>query len=172
MASGLAFLPHTNDDMLAVGVMLEDVGMDNGPLMVVPGSHKGKVYSHHHDGVFVGGINASDLEEALTKAVPVTGRAGSISIHHTRTLHGSAANRGTNIRPMLFYNYFAVDAFPIFHRFDWNEYNSRILRGEPVITPRIKDLPMRIPEPAPEADDGQATRSLYELQQNMEEALY
>jgi len=167
-----AFLPHTNDDMLAVGVMLDDVNMDNGPLMVVPGSHKGKVYSHHHNGAFVGGINIRDITEALNEAVPVTGRAGSISIHHTRMLHGSAANLGTTHRPMLFYNYFAVDAFPVFHRFDWEEFNGRILRGEPVFTPRIKDLPMRIPEPAPHADDGQSTRSLFELQQNMKGALY
>ena len=167
-----AFLPHTNDDMLAVGVMLEDVGSDNGPLMVVPKSHKSKVYSHHHDGAFVGGIDARDIAEALIKAIPITGRAGSISIHHTRLLHGSATNQGTTDRPMLFYNYFAVDAFPVFHHFDWEEFNSRILRGEPVFTPRMKLVPMRIPEPGPKSDDGQSTRSLYELQQNMKGALY
>ena len=33
-----AFYPHTNDDMLAVGVMLDDAFLENGPLMVVPGS--------------------------------------------------------------------------------------------------------------------------------------
>jgi len=31
-----AFYPHTNDDLLAFGLMLEDVTLDNGPLMVVP----------------------------------------------------------------------------------------------------------------------------------------
>ena len=31
------FYPHTNDDMLAVGVMLDDAFMENGPLMAVPG---------------------------------------------------------------------------------------------------------------------------------------
>jgi len=29
-----AFYPHTNDDMLAVGVMLDDAFMENGPLLV------------------------------------------------------------------------------------------------------------------------------------------
>ena len=33
-----AFYPHTNDDLLAVGVMLDDCTSDNGPLLVVPGS--------------------------------------------------------------------------------------------------------------------------------------
>ena len=33
-----AFYPHTNDDVLATGIYLDDCDMDNGPLMVVPGS--------------------------------------------------------------------------------------------------------------------------------------
>ena len=47
-----AFYPHTNDDLLAIGVMLEDVDASNGPLMVIPGTHKGPVLSHFRDGVF------------------------------------------------------------------------------------------------------------------------
>ncbi len=31
-----AFYPHTNDDLLAVGIMLDDCTSDNGPLLVVP----------------------------------------------------------------------------------------------------------------------------------------
>ena len=36
-----AFYPHTNDSLLAVGVMIEDCTAENGPLMVIPESHKG-----------------------------------------------------------------------------------------------------------------------------------
>ena len=36
-----AFYPHTNDDLLAIGVALDDCEEENGPLMVIPGSHKG-----------------------------------------------------------------------------------------------------------------------------------
>jgi hypothetical protein len=45
-----AFYPHTNDDLAAVGIMLDDVDEANGPLMVIPGSHKGPVFDHHADG--------------------------------------------------------------------------------------------------------------------------
>src|SRR5262249_20359436 len=38
-----AFYPHTNDDVLAVGVAIDDMMLVNGCLMVVPGSHKGPV---------------------------------------------------------------------------------------------------------------------------------
>ena len=47
-----AFYPHTNDNLLAFGLMLEDVTIENGPLQVIPGSHKGPVLSHHTNGVF------------------------------------------------------------------------------------------------------------------------
>ena len=35
-----AFYPYTNDDLLAVGVAIDDMSLENGCLMVVPGSHK------------------------------------------------------------------------------------------------------------------------------------
>ena len=53
-----AFYPHTNDDLLAVGVYLEDCGEENGPLLVVPGTHKGPLYDHHHEGGFRRGLPA------------------------------------------------------------------------------------------------------------------
>src|SRR5260370_16607373 len=53
-----AFYPHTNDDLAAVGIMLDDVAMENGPMLVVPGSHKGRVWDHHGpDGRFCGAID-------------------------------------------------------------------------------------------------------------------
>ena len=34
----LAFYPHTNDDLLAVGVCMDDMMLLNGCLLVIPGS--------------------------------------------------------------------------------------------------------------------------------------
>ncbi len=45
-----AFYPYTNDDVLAVGLIIDDMTPENGPLMVFPGSHRGPVYDHHHNG--------------------------------------------------------------------------------------------------------------------------
>ena len=46
-----AFYPHTNDDLLAIGLILADVDEANGPLMVIPGSHKGPTLDHTRNGV-------------------------------------------------------------------------------------------------------------------------
>src|SRR5438094_4002376 len=73
-----AFYPHTNDDVLAVGVMLDDMEDENGPMLVMPGTHRvNKVWNHHLDGRFVGAIDptlTTDLD--YSKAVACTGKAG------------------------------------------------------------------------------------------------
>ncbi len=157
-----AFYPYTNDDLLAVGVLVEDCTPENGPLMVIPGSHRGPVYDHHRDGVFAGGIADDDVAPLLDRAVDLTGPAGSITIHHVRTLHASRNNTGSSLRPLLLFSYAAVDAFPIFERYDLDEFDSRILRGEPVREGRMEALPFRLHLPRRPGTD-----SIYDDQEQM-----
>lgn len=164
-----AFYPQTNDNMLAVGLMIEECTLENGPLMVIPGSHKGPVYDHNQNGEFVGAAKSQDLGDELAKAVTLTAPAGSVSIHHVRTLHASMANRSITKRPLCLFSYAAVDAFPIFHRYEWEEFNSRILRGEETRVPRIEANPVRVPEPTAPPADGATSRSIFHVQEKMEE---
>ena len=158
-----AFYPHTNDDILAVGVMLNDVGPENGPLLVVPGSHRGPILDHHADGRFCGAIDmaASGIDPA--DAVALTGPAGSVSFHHVRTLHGSDLNRSNQDRALLLYEITSADAWPIQGSMspvgDLESYDSKLLCGDPTITPRLADVPVRIPLPGPEKEG-----SIYENQ--------
>ena len=108
-----AFYPHTNDDLLAIGVMIDDVTLENGPLLVMPGSHRGPLYDHHSDGYFIGAVEDVDNQVDLSAAVPLTGRAGAMTVHHVRTLHGSAPNLSDKARRILFYEIAAADAWPI-----------------------------------------------------------
>ena len=87
-----AFYPYTNEDLLAIGIMLDDVTLSNGPLQVIPGSHRGPIYDHHDDGFFVGAIAKTDIDPS--KAVKLIGSAGSMTIHHVRTVHGSRTRTG------------------------------------------------------------------------------
>ena len=52
-----AFYPRTNDDVLAIGVVFDDIDMENGPLQVFPGSHKEPILDHHDEGVFTGAVD-------------------------------------------------------------------------------------------------------------------
>ena len=69
-----AFYPHTNDDLLAVGVALDDMSLENGALMVIPGSQKGPIYDHHQNGMFVGAV--TDRRFRAEGAVAVEVKAG------------------------------------------------------------------------------------------------
>ncbi|HLT01603.1 MAG TPA: phytanoyl-CoA dioxygenase family protein [Geminicoccaceae bacterium] len=157
-----AFYPHTNDDMLALGLMLEDVDESNGPLMVVPGSHKGPVLSHHNNGVFCGAIDPDDPLFEKERAVTLTGKAGDMTVHHVRALHGSAPNRSDRPRLILFYECHAADAWPLLgagsyiHRLGqqaiWDDLKERMICGEPTLTPRVEPVPVLLPlPPAPDA---------------------
>ena len=161
-----AFYPHTNDDILAIGVLIDDMAEENGPLQVFPGSHRGPVYDHHVDGVFAGAILPEAVGLDVIDAVSLMGPAGSISIHHGRILHGSALNRSDKARRILFYEMMAADAFPIMGSMTkWDgieDYNTRMLCGEPTIQPRLKDIPIRIPQPQPDVPI-----SIYEIQKGM-----
>ena len=144
-----AFYPHTNDDILEVGVMLDDCTPENGPLMVFPGSHRGPTYDHHHDGYFAGAmaIAATDLNPA--DAVPLLGSAGSITLHHVRIVHGSVANTSDRDRRLLLYGYAAADAWvlPAYLFPGHDDYDSGMVRGQPTLEPRLKDVPVRMPYP-------------------------
>ena len=161
-----AFYPHTNDDVLAVGVIIDDMDSENGPLMVIPGSHEGPVYDHHVDGVFAGAMDLDACGLNIADAVELKGPAGSITIHHGRIVHGSALNRSNRDRRLLLYEMMAADAFPVMggttQFTSIEDYNSRMLCGEPTLQPRLEKVPVRIPQPLPETN-----RSIYEIQSRL-----
>ncbi|MGH7050304.1 MAG: phytanoyl-CoA dioxygenase family protein [Acetobacteraceae bacterium] len=143
-----AFYPHTNDELLAIGVMLDDMALDNGPLLVVPGTHQGPVWNHHgEDGRFCGSIDPEQIREEIAHAVPLTGRAGSMSFHHVRALHGSALNTSDRPRNLLLYEVAAADAWPLLHFTALEEFDSRMLAGKSTLTPRLAPVPVRMPLP-------------------------
>jgi ectoine hydroxylase-related dioxygenase (phytanoyl-CoA dioxygenase family) len=161
-----AFYPHTNDDVLAMGVMLDDFTPDNGPMMVVPRTHTGPVHDHIGNGVFCGAIDPARIAPELARAVPLLGRAGSITLHHARLLHGSAPNTSGRPRNFLLYEAMAADAWPLAggfgHFSTLEEFDARLLCGEPTLEPRMTAVPVRIP--LPRAPDHS---SLYQSQKHL-----
>jgi ectoine hydroxylase-related dioxygenase (phytanoyl-CoA dioxygenase family) len=142
-----AFYPHTNDDVLATGIYLDDCEFANGPMCVVPGTHKGPVFDHHADGYFCGAMDPELTDAGYAKAVPLTGAAGSMTIHHARLVHGSALNTSAKPRRLLLHEYAAADAWPLMGVANFDEFNGRIVLGRPTIEPRLAPVPVRMPLP-------------------------
>lgn len=154
-----AFYPHTNDDLLAVGVALDDCTLENGCLLMIPGSHRGPILDHHQDGVFVGAIDVEREQVDVSRAAPVTVRAGGITLHHTRMLHASAPNISALPRRLLLLQLAAVDAWPVLGVTDLAQFDSWVLRGQPTARYRVKEMDIRIPLPKHERQG-----SIYEIQ--------
>jgi ectoine hydroxylase-related dioxygenase (phytanoyl-CoA dioxygenase family) len=145
-----AFYPHTNDDVLAIGVLLDDTDLSNGPMLVSPGTHTGPVWSHHGaDGRFAGLIDPDEIRTEIERSIPCMGRAGSMSFHHVRALHGSALNTSDRPRNLLLYEVAASDAWPLMGVKDFAEFDNRLLAGSSVTTPRMTAAPVRMPLPPP-----------------------
>ena len=154
-----AFYPHTNDNLLAVAVMLSDIGDDDGPLQMVPGSHRRAPLSHLNEGVFCGAIDPADPAANLASAATLTGSAGAVSLHHVRTLHGSAPNRGRLPRLLLLYELGAADAWPLQgavssyagmnQQETWARMNENLVCGKQPLAARLADVPVLMPLPPP-----------------------
>ena len=147
-----AFYPHTNDDLLAVGVMLDDCTSDNGPLLVVPKTHRGPTFDHHTTDpqghhYFCGAIDPTAIRDEIARAVPLTGRAGSMSFHHVRLVHGSAQNVSSLPRALLLYEYGAADAWPLMGVPSLADFDGRFITGAPGLEPRVVPTPVRMPLP-------------------------
>lgn len=154
-----AFHPHTNRSMIAIGLMLEDCRADNGPMLVIPGSHRGPVHDHNANGRFCGAIDPDRVPLDYASAIACVGKAGTISIHHVFSVHGSASNTSSFPRPLLLYEVMSADNWPLMGVKDLFEYDARMICGNTTYAPRLEAVPVRLPLP-PAASLG----SIYENQ--------
>lgn len=111
----IMYYPHTNTSLLSVFVYLDDATPENGCMSMVRGSHLLGPLNHlNADGVFAGACQETSYwENQSAKVVAIAPRAGSISIHHCLTLHGSPANVSGKPRRGIVYSYRADDAYQL-----------------------------------------------------------
>lgn len=110
----IQFWPHTNYSALTIGTYLYDCWHEQGPLGVIPGSHKLPLFDlYDAQGQWTGHLCEADLENIdLNSAEYLPGGAGSVTIHNCRTVHGSAANTSPHGRPLFLTTLSSADAMP------------------------------------------------------------
>lgn len=106
------FTPHSNDDIITALLMVSEVTPENGPLNVVPGSHKGPLWSHWQNDRFTGAVDKTVVEEHCQQPVACFGPAGSVCFMHTRLLHASSPNETELPRTLFISVYAAEDSLP------------------------------------------------------------
>ena len=148
-----AFYPHSNDDVLAVGLLLDPATAANGAMAVLPGSHRGPIYTHYDaQSRFVGCMRDEDVARLdRSNAVLLELPAGSIHIHHYRLIHWSAPNTSTAERRLLINSYTAADAVSFI-------VSAVFLRGiraqEPPIDVAVDEMAERVAQIAAAIDEG------------------
>ena len=140
------FEPHSNDDLAAVLIFLDDVTEQNGPLEVVPKTHRGPLFDHWHEGVFTGAVSDEIAAEVRRRSRLCTGPAGTACIMHTRLLHGSTANRSAQPRTLYIVEYAAEDAVPLIVNHIPSRFEGEVVRGVRTGRVRSTDFEMAIPE--------------------------
>ena len=139
------FTPHSNDDLITALLMVDDVTEENGPLQVVPGSHKGEIYDLWHGGVFTGAVSDEVTEICLKNATTCIGPAGSVCLMHSRLLHGSTTNLSKAPRTLFITVYSAEDALPCSPNPLPSQYEGLVVKGEG--TNRIRSVSYNIKMP-------------------------
>ena len=140
------FEPHSNDDLITVLFFMHDLTEENGPLEIVPGSHKGQLYDHWHNGVYTGSVSAETAAKASENAIPCFGPAGSACLMNTRLLHGSGPNLSLAPRTLYIVEYCAVDAIPLQVNHIPSKYQGEIIRGVQTNRVRCSNYEMAFPE--------------------------
>jgi ectoine hydroxylase len=132
---------------VTMGLYLEDCELEQGPLIVIKGSHHRPLYSMYDD---TGRWVLSIPEEKLAWAGPeqrdyCTGFAGTLVILNCRTVHGSARNDSPRGRPFLLNVYSSADAFAYRANPLANRYEGTIVRGKPARWAHHDPRPCEIP---------------------------
>ena len=158
----ISFWPHTNYSPLTIGTYLHAVGDDQGPLGIIPGSHKTEIFNQYNEqDEWVGCLNENDVRNLHPEqAVYLPGPAGSITIHNCRVIHGSKQNMSGQGRPLLLNVYSSADAFPYTYNPLISRYEGTIVRGKPARWAHVDSQPCMIP---PDWSDGYT--SIYAAQQ-------
>jgi len=90
--------PH---DVMTAWVAFTDVNLESGCMHFVPGSHQGDQIPHvdtfHKDNLLSRGQEIA-VEVDQAKTVDCILKAGEMSLHHIKTVHGSGPNRSNDRR--------------------------------------------------------------------------
>lgn len=140
------FQPMTNDDIITCLLFMDEVTLENGPLEVVPGSHKGALYTHWHNGRFTGAVADEVMEAFAHQVVPCTGKAGSVCLMHSSLLHGSAPNLSDSTRTLYITTYYAEDAMELSPNALPSTLTHELVSGEVTGRVRCSRYEMELPE--------------------------
>jgi ectoine hydroxylase len=141
------FYPHTNYSVLAIGLYMNDVDDEMGPMGMIPGSHKREIYNLYNEkDQWTGSLRDSDSAKLPVKTADyLKGPAGTVTVHHCRTVHGSLPNNSNRSRPLLINAFSAADALECTPHPSPCSVAGKLIRGKPARWIHFDAEPNQIP---------------------------
>lgn len=111
----IQFWPHTDFSPLTIGIYLDAVDDEMGPMGVFPGSHKSELYDLYDNSEnWAGAMKTEDVARLdLNDVTWLKGSAGAMTVHNCCMIHGSLTNRSPKPRRLLLQTYSAGTSYPI-----------------------------------------------------------
>lgn len=100
-------------ELVSVWLALGPETVDNGCLLVLPGSHQWDLDPGRLDAALFLRTDLPENQELLAKATPVELQRGDVLFFHSRTLHAAGQNQSDTVKRTLVYTYRAGDNQPI-----------------------------------------------------------
>jgi hypothetical protein len=139
--------PHTSFSVLTFGVYLEDATSGQGPLVAIPGTHRGPIFEQFDaGGRWTGALSARDTATLSTgRAVEMSGPAGTVALIHCRVVHGSAASSSPGLRPLFLNVYSSADTLPFTPAPSPTKRTGVLVRGQEPLHVHMEPYPARLP---------------------------
>jgi len=100
-------------ELVSTWLALGTENVDNGCLLVLPGSHRWDLDPGRFDASLFLRTDLPENEKLLATAVPVELERGDVLFFHSRTLHAAGQNQSTTVKRTLVYTYRSEDNQPI-----------------------------------------------------------
>jgi len=100
-------------ELVSTWLALGSENVDNGCLLVIPGSHKLNIEPGRFDAAQFLRTDLEQNAELLNSAVPVELEAGDVLFFHSRTLHAAGQNSSKTIKRSIVFTYHTSDNAPI-----------------------------------------------------------
>jgi len=100
-------------ELVSVWMALGPENVDNGSLLVIPGSHKLNIEPGRFDAALFLRTDIEENEAMLATAVPVELEAGDVLFFHCKTLHAAGQNQSDVVKRSIVFTYHGADNQPI-----------------------------------------------------------
>jgi len=139
--------PHTDYSPCSIGVYIDGCDMARGPVVFVPGTQNGPLYSMYDPtGAFVIRIQDEELAWVREEMVDAPiGGPGTTILLNCRVVHGSSENTTDRARPLLLACYSSADSFAYTAHPMPSPHAGDIVRGQPAKYASFDPRPVELP---------------------------